>query len=263
MKKYAVTFVSVLVAVLLIAGGLHLPSVLAQSPVQQDGNGETRRTIRVSGTGAVSVTPDIAFIVVGVRTEAEEASAALSQNNQQTNELINALRQAGITQENIQTQYINLYPRYSDQPGQTGQTQVTGYIATNTVQARVNNISQVGQILDTAVQEGSNLIESIRFDVSDTEAAQQQAREEAFNNARQKAEQLADLASVQLGQVVSITETGGLPPRPFAAGGGAVGAEQAVPVEPGTQDVQIDLQVTWEIAGGPTIFEATTTPRAP
>jgi len=261
MKKIAVTTIIVTLVVILIVVGVSAPTAFAQPAGQQNVEDGTRRVISVSGSGFASVPPDTAVITIGVRTEAEEASAALDQNSQQMTELINALRQAGIAQDNIQTQYVSLSPRYSNQPTENGQPQVTGYIATNTVQVTILDIDQVGQILDTAVQSGGNLIESIRFEISDPQQAQQQARTQAFEDAREKADQLAQLAGVQLVQVISIVETSSLPPRPFAAGGAAeAAADMAVPIEPGTQNVQIDLQVSWEITGNQTV---TRTPIVP
>jgi uncharacterized protein YggE len=248
MNKLGTTLISLLVVLFLTAGLVFFSPVSAKAPAQQTTDGETMRTISVVGSGSASTQPDIAYVTVGVRTEAEEASEALSQNNQQMNDLIDTLLEAGLSTQDIRTQTINLFPQYSNEPNQTGQLEVIGYTATNTVEVRVSDIAEVGQILDTAVQQGSNLIENIRFDVSDSTEPLQQAREAAFNDARQKAEQLAELAGVQLGQVNAIYETSSQPPVPFATEGRAFAADQAVPVEPGTQDVQVSLQVTWEIA---------------
>ncbi len=260
MKRTGIVITSVvLLTALLAVSFLNRPAVYAQTP----GTGTGERTIQVSGAGTAFVEPDMAVVVVGVRTEAEAASEALNQNNEQASELILTLQEEGVAQSDIQTQQISLFPRYSDQPNQGDQPEITGYIATNTVQVRVRNISQVGTILDAAVQNGSNLIENIRFEVSDQAEALQQAREAAFTNAGEKAQQLADLAGVQIGQVVSIVETSSsTPPIPFDAGGRAV-AEMAVPVEPGSQSIQVFLQVTWEITGGQVGIPRTGTPGVP
>jgi uncharacterized protein YggE len=220
--------------------------------------------IQVNGSGTASVAPNNAVVVVGVRTEAETASEALTQNNEQVNELIPVLLDAGIASEDIQTQQISLMPRYSNQPVDDGQPEITGYIAINTVRVRIRDISQVGDILDTAVQNGGNLIESISFEVSQQDLALQQAREAAFDNARQKAEQLADLAGVQLGNLISIVEVSGSFPRPYGTGGAAEDmAQLAVPVEPGSQIIQVDLQVAWAITGGTAGGARTATPFVP
>lgn len=250
MKKNYLYLIGILLIAALLAGRLNFSTVSAQTPTQTPEGEEANRFIRVTGAGSASAQPDTAIIVVGVRTEAEEASAALDENNQQVTTLLAALNQAGIAQEDIQTQRISLNPRYEEQPGQPGQPVVTGYEAVNTVEVRVRDIDNVGQILDASVQAGGNLIEQIRFEVNDSNTVLGQAREAAFDDAREKAEQLASLAGVQLGNLISISESTVNFPRPFAAGGAAEQAARAVPVEPGTQEVQMFLEVTWAITGG-------------
>lgn len=250
MRKNILYLTGILLAAALILGGLNFSSAFAQTPTQTPEGEELNRFIRVNGAGSAAAQPDTAIIVVGVRTEAEEASAALTENNEQVSALLAALDQAGIAQEDIQTQRINLNPRYEEQPGQPGQPVVTGYEAVNTVEVKVRDIDNVGQILDTTVQAGGNLIEQIRFEVNDSSTVMGQAREAAFDDAREKAEQLAGLAGAQLGNLISISESTVSFPRPFAVGGEAQEADRAVPIEPGTQNVQVFLEVTWAISGG-------------
>jgi uncharacterized protein YggE len=247
MRKTVGILVSTVLMTALIVTGLNFSSVFAQAPEQAVDDGAIRRSISVSGAGSASAAPDMAVVVVGVRTEAEDAATALTENNQSMGDLIDALREAGIAQADLQTQQINLSPRYANQPNQTGQPQVTGYEAMNTLQVRVRDMDQVGEILDNAVQSGGNIIHSIRFETADAQDVLQQAREAAFNDARQKAEQLASLADVQLGSVITINETTSSLPRPFAVAAQTEAADRAVPVEPGLQDVDVTLQVTWEI----------------
>ena len=203
------------------------------------------RTLNVSGTGQASGQPDVAVVRLGVETEAEEAAAALSQNNEQMQALIDALQTAGIAEEKIQTQVVQLQPRY-EQPDPQGQgtPQLAGYRATNLVEVRVEDLSSLGELLDTAVQAGGNRIENIRFEFGDPADLQDQAREAAWNDARHKAEQLAELAGAELGEVMTITETSRTP-RPAVEPALGVQAEAHVPIQPGTQTMEIDIQVTW------------------
>lgn len=209
------------------------------------------RTISVNGTGSAQVQPDVALINFGVQTDAKTASEALAQNNEQMNAVLNTLRSAGIANNDIRTTIVQVYPRYDAPPqpqsGQNGQSTLAGYTATNSVEVRVRNLDNLGVILDKVVSAGGNRIDSIRFDVSNQDAAMQQAREAAMQNARNKAEQLARLSNGKLGAVVTITENSQGPivfdsiAREQAAGGAAV------PVAPGTQPVNVNLQVTWEL----------------
>ena len=88
------------------------PRASAQGDLPPAGQG----TVAVSGTGRIGVTPDRATVSLGVETEAPEASAALLQNSRQMQKLIEALQAAGLQSDAIQTQNIQLRPRY-EQPG--------------------------------------------------------------------------------------------------------------------------------------------------
>lgn len=242
-----------IVALLLIGGllmALLLPAapaqLLAQEVMDDDGD-EPQRTLSVSGTGQVSAQPDVAVASLGVQTEAEEAAAALTQNNQQMQALLDALQAAGIAEEDIQTQVVRLQPQYEQPEPQTqGTPQLVGYRATNLLEVRVEEISSLGEILDAAVQAGGNRIENIRFEVSDPSELLDQAREAAWNDALHKAEQLAELAGSELGPVMTISETGS-PPRPVVEQAVGAQAEARVPIQPGTQTVEISIHVSWTL----------------
>ena len=211
-----------------------------------DGDGP-QRTLSVSGTGTASGQPDVAVVTLGVETEAEEAAAALSQNNEQMQALIDALTEAGIAEENIRTQVVRLQPRYQQpEPQAQGTPELAGYRAINLVEVRVEELDALGEILDAAVQAGGNRIENIRFEISDPASLVDQAREAAWNDALNKAEQLAELAGVELGPVMTISETGQAP-RPVVERAVGGQAEAAVPIQPGTQDVEIAIHVTWSL----------------
>ena len=169
MKSKVQVFAVAFAVVALLAAGVALPAGYAQAQAQTPTTNPPIRSITVSGTGQVSVQPDTAVVVIGVKTQNAQANQALTQNNQQMNALINSLKQAGIPNQNIQTQYIQLQPVYSNQNNANTPQQVTGYTATNTVQVRVTDLTNLGSILDTAVQSGGNLIQNIRFEVSNPE----------------------------------------------------------------------------------------------
>jgi hypothetical protein len=203
-------------------------------------------TVSLSGRGTAEARPDVAVVRLGVQTEAESADVALSQNNQQVQALIQAMKEAGIAEENLQTQAIRLHPRYQD-PGEGQARELVGYVATNMVQVRTQDLENLGVLLDAAVQAGGNRIEGIRFEVSDPSSSLDEAREAAWNDARHKAEQLAALADRQLGPVLSI-QTSGQAPRPVlyeTAEGAARGG--GVPIEAGTQTLDVTIQVTWRL----------------
>ncbi len=246
-KSRVQMILAALLAVLVLAGGWwNAQPGHAQTPGPVESvNGEPLRTVTVSGTGQVRIQPDYALVRVGVQTEAGMANAALTANNEQMQSLLEALRQAGIAAEDIQTQTVQLQPRY-DQPGpQGGSPELSGYTARNVVQVRVDNLDNLGRILDQAIQAGGNTIEGIQFEISNPGELLDQARQEAFNEAQRQAEQLAGLAGAELGQTLTIQESGGGPPRPLAETTFAARAD--VPIEPGTQTVEVTILGTWRL----------------
>jgi uncharacterized protein YggE len=237
-------------ALLALQGGAGLAS--AQTAIGS-ATGQPTRTIHVSGDGQVSIQPDIAVVTLGVQTDATTAGEAMSQNSRQAQAVIDALKQAGVAARDIQTQQIQLQPRYQTvQPANSqtgGEPELVGYTAINTVQVRVRDLSKVGQLLDAAVASGGNRIQGIAFEVSDSSAALDLARTAAWDNAQQKAEQLARLAGGQLGAVLTVDESSQTP-VPFVQASPALARAAAVPIEPGAQTLTVHLDVTWLLSGG-------------
>lgn len=227
-----------------------------------------QRTITVTGTGRAGTQPDVAVLQVGVRTDADTAQEALTENNQQMQALLDALDDAGIAQENIQTSFVQLQPRYNQPTGDsTAPLEVIGYTAVNLVEVRLEQIDRVGEVVDAAVSAGGNTIDGIRFEISDPSGLYAEAMEAAMEDARLKAEQLAGFAGVELGDILSISE-GGFNAIPFAGGGALAQTDLAVPVEPGLQNITIQLMVTWAIepagrAGIPVTGGTSTPTRTP
>lgn len=239
--------VGVLLLGLFVLRGAPMADPLAaqEEPTVED---EPQRTLSVSGTGEAAAQPDTAVVTLGVETEAESAEEALDQNTEQMEGLLDALAEAGMPSQEIQTKAIRLEPRYEEvqrtEPnGQRRSRELVGYRALNTVEVRVRDIGMLGTLLDTAVEAGGNRIQSIRFEVSDAAELVDEAREAAWEDAEHKAEQLVELAGAELGDVLTINESSRTP-RPVAYE--QVEAEAAaVPIEPGTQTISVDVQVTW------------------
>jgi uncharacterized protein YggE len=231
--------------VLLILGTSFLSQTGRAQPARQTGADEagTQRTVSVTGAGRVSAQPDQATVRLGVQTEAESAADALAENSERMQALLEALRDAGVQDADIQTQTLQLFPRY-EQPVEGAAPALAGYTATNIVEARLRALDDLGAVLDAAVAAGGNSIDSIRFEVSDPAEALDQGRAAAMEDAQHKAEQLATLAGAELGEVLTISEATRTPPPVFEAAP-AADERVAVPIEPGAQTVEVEVQVTW------------------
>lgn len=236
--------IAALVVVLIGVSGYMIQTGQAQTPTQDAPN----RTVTVSGSGRVSAAPDTAIINIGVETQAETAETALADNNERMSALIETLKENGVEADNIQTTSINLQAQYEEEPRiNSDGRRLAGYRAQNMVEVRVTDLDNLGEVLDAAMQAGGNQIHGIRFEVSDSADLQDEARAAAVENARDKAEQLASLTDSDLGQVVTINETSRTPgPVVRAESFGAADAA-AVPVEAGTQTVEIQVEVTWQL----------------
>jgi uncharacterized protein YggE len=213
----------------------------------QEAGSEPVRTINVTGTGEVTLTPDIAYVSIGVRTEGEDAANAVAENNAKSDEVVEALLASGVDDNDVQTTNFNIYPQ--QQYDEQGNIQDTTYIVENTVRVVVRDLETIGELLNAAVEAGANSIYGVQFDVADDEAARSQARQAAVEDAQNQAEELAEAAGVGLGRVQSISTYGGQPIPLYEGKGGAgpMVLEAEVPISPGQLMLTVDVNVVYEI----------------
>jgi len=206
-----------------------------------------RNLITAQGTGTVRGTPDVVTIALGVQTTSASAQTALDDNNKLATETIAVLKDNGVAPEDLQTSQLSVYPTYGDQ------SQVTGYQVSNMVTAKLRDVSKSGAVIDAVGKSAGNAIrvQQLSFAIDDDSAPRAAARADAVQHARAQAKQLADAAGVALGPIHSITEiaaqnTPYYPPMDMAAGTAAVPA--APPVEAGSLELTVTVQVVYEIA---------------
>ena len=140
------------------------------------------RTLSVTGTGKAVMTPDIAYISIGVHTEESTAAEALQENNTRAQRVMDTLEKFGVEEKDIRTTNFSVYlsKRYDD----NGHVVSTTYVVNNTVYVTVRDLDSLGGLLDAVVKSGANDIDSIQFDVSDKSAALAAAQKAAVENAR-------------------------------------------------------------------------------
>ena len=242
---FVVTF---LILAALLAGFAGAAFAQTEAPVAQSEEAKVTRTVTVSGSGKVYLTPDIAYITIGVHTEGENAAEAVAENNAQAQKVIDALKAEGIPEKDIQTTNFSIYPQqeYDTEGKPTGKIK---YIVDNSVFVTVRDITQVGDVLDATVKAGANSISGIQFDVADKTAALSEAREAAVADAKVKADELASAAGVTLGEVQTISEyTSGGPQPMYDMRAAAPMAEAAsVPVQAGQMLLTVEVNMVYEI----------------
>ena len=241
------------VAAILIVAGLTAVPAAAQGTIATP-EARPPREISVSGQGRVTVTPDIATVTVGVEASQSSLAEAQSEATTKMEAIIQAATDAGIAKEDIVTTNfsVNVIQEY-DRNGNP--EQISGYRVSNQVELTVRQIDDLGTLLESVVAEGANAIYGISFSVDDPSAAASQARRQAVEDARQKAEELADAAGVEISGVLSITESSqtSRPPEPFETemqGASASRDEAApVPIQTGTNEITVAVQIVYEING--------------
>lgn len=206
--------------------------------------------ITVVGRGEAFGQPDEANVQVGVDTFAEEVIVATSENEAAIQAIIAALQAKGIAAEDIQTSNYSLWAEQIY--GERGPEGIAGYRVSNQVRVVIRDIENVGEILTAVIEAGANNIYGVSFSVADPAALEAEAREQAIANARERAESLAGLSGVSLGEVVSVSEViGQVPyPRMEGLGGGGyfpAGDSAATSISPGQLSYQVEVQVTFAI----------------
>lgn len=207
---------------------------------------DSARTITVQGEGTASAAPDMATVTTGVTTVAETAATALRDNNSATSRLLDVLTSAGVESRDVQTSSFNVNPEFRHDDRRRSEPEIIGYRVSNQLTVRIRDLDSLGEILDTLVQEGSNQISGIEFDISDKRELLEKARRGAVEDARQRAETYASAAGVSVGSPLKIEETerGPSPPYPMAR---MAMAESSVPVAAGEKELTVTISMQFEL----------------
>jgi len=207
------------------------------------------RTLSITGTGTVHVTPDIVSVSLAVQTQDGDVAQALAENNRRAGRLLAAVRNAGVADADMGTTFFAVTPQPQYDPMTGNPTGEIIYIVDNTITVTLRDVSRLGELLQVAVDAGANNIQGVSFSVDDPSAAEDQAREQAMTDARTRAEMLATAAGATLGAPISISTS---VYQPYVVGGYRAEAAMGiggggVPTTTGTMDVQVQVSVTYEL----------------
>jgi uncharacterized protein len=248
------------------------PAASANAPV---------RGITVSGVGKASGAPNVARSTIGVEARAGTAEEATADVNARMAQVIAAVKQAGVAAADVRTSTISLNfernyeqpPRPVDlpmpsatpavapaapgkaKPGATKPEPATPaaptvklpqgfYTASNSVEVTIRNLDAAGKVLSAATSAGANQLYGLRFELEDLTPLQAEARKKAVEDARGRAERLAQLSGVKLGPAISIIEAdgGGSGPVPMMA---MAKMDGAAPVERGELTISTTVQIVY------------------
>lgn len=245
MKKITMLIMSVLIVLALSACSFNFDSNANAGSLSAD------------GTGTVQITPDIAYINIGVQSKSEDVKSALDENNNLAAAISSTLENMGVAKEDIQTSSFNVYPMQDYGPTGMGYESPNGtmmpktyYQVDNIILVTVRDLGNIGQILDNTIQAGANSINSISFDVQDKEAAIAEARTKAIQNAQLQAQTTAAAAGVQLGKVLNLSVYSSGPAPYFDGKGGtamAAGYSSDVPISAGQLSITMTANIMYQI----------------
>jgi len=230
-----------ILVILILAFGLALTTVFMTYPERTD------QVIEVTGTYSVTIEPELARLRVGYVNTGNTAEDAQQENAGVISAVKAALAAEGV--DDIETVSFSVYPEY-DWSFET--RKVTGYTARHILLIETENIGEVGNYIDAAVNAGANQVDSIAFDVSEEkrEDAQAEALSKAAESAREKADAIADGLGRRVVKVVSITDQSYSFGPVYRDYGFAAVAEEAVPTEitPGDLEISASVRATFGVA---------------
>lgn len=218
------------------------PSVVQASDLAQVAS------IKVVGFGEALGQPDEAQVTVGVETFAPKVNDATAENEATIEAILTALEKAGIDADDIQTSNYSLWAE--QKYGDNGPEGIAGYRVSNQVSVVIRDIDKVGDVLAAVTSAGANSIYGVQFSVADPVALEGEAREKALENARQRAESLAQLSGLTLGDIRAIDEASNQFSAPLPMGGGGFGggaADSSTSISPGQLSYQSQVQVTFDV----------------
>lgn len=246
--------------VLILAFAVNLVSIENQATAQQTTPFPSReKIISVTGTATTSVDPDLLVIQFGVETQEKTAKEALESNSLIMTDIINSIKNVGITEDELSTSRLNIMPIYdSYQDKQTGRytQELIGYRVSNILMVETESMDKAADIIDGAVEAGANRIDSVYFTLSPQKQLEIKDNliAEAVKNAESKANKaLAPLNHKIIGvKAVSLSEFGIPYPTPIYAQGGFDMAEASIaraptPVFSSDQDVTTTASVMFLI----------------
>lgn len=203
--------------------------------------------IWVTGQGEAMAVPDLALLSLGIEAQAGTVSEAQAQAIEAMGKVMEALKNNGVAEKDIQTQRFSIYP-ITKWIRDEEEEEIIGYRVTNMVLAKIREVDEAGAIIDAVAQAGGDYtrIQGISFTIDDPAPYYEEARTEALEDAENKAEQLADLAGVRLGKPTYISE-GAIYQPPISREDVAPVPGAVTPISPGELKITLNVQVAYTI----------------
>ena len=248
-------------AVILVAGLVIF--LLAQMSYQQRLlDQQNQNQVTVSGEGKVYVKPDIALISLGVTTQGTTVADVTKNSTDKMNAVIAVVKKLGVEDKDIETTNYNLSPRYETQPVvynmmypatpvRGSSQEIVGYTLDQNVQVKIRDFAKIGDILSQTTAVGANVVGSLQFSIDNPEQYRDQARAQAIAKAKANAKNLSKESGVKLGKLINIYENYNpyyaMSSKAVGMGGGTDVAVPAPTIEPGQQEVNVTINLTYRV----------------
>lgn len=209
--------------------------------------------ITVNGDGKVYASPDILIANVAITENAPTTKEALTMTNNKVRQILEIAKAEWVSEKDILTTNVSMYPHYNYT---NGSSVVDGYDSTQSLSIKIKKLDTVATILDKLSAVDGLQIQSTSYDIENKEKVYEQARELAYKKANSKAKQLADLAGVRLGKVISITDMSVdiynpvypmYEARNMAVWFGGASTDSAAPMSPGEMSFDMTVSVVYSI----------------
>ena len=227
------------------------PPAPAPVVVQESASGSQQTGIWVDGTGSAAAAPDVADLSFGVETRADTVADARAEAASAMDAVIASLGTNGVAGDDIRTTHFSIQPVTVYEEGPRGEQtpKIVGYRVSNFATARIRDLGAVGGIIDAAAAAGGDAvrINGIGLAVDDPQPLEVEARKLALEDATAKAEQIASVMNVTLGDPVYISQYGGAPRVARESVAFAVAADASTPISGGQQEIRVGVQVVFAI----------------
>lgn len=243
----AVTTAIVILSIAILTAMEHnFTNVVAQTDLTNN------NTLFVSGSASNQTKPDKVTVSLGVETTDSTAQAALTSNSNLMNKVLEALKAAGVQENETSTSTFNITPNYN-YSSNNNQGRLIGFTVSNSIQIESSSIESVSKWIDGAVSAGANNVNNIYFSLSNQKSDEMKNSllKDAIDNAKTKADIAASAAGLKVIGVKSIIvgEAGSPPPVPvyktdaLRPGAGA----SSTPIISGQQEISATVSIIYLI----------------
>ena len=215
--------------------------------------------IWVNGQATVTVEPDLVLLNIGVEAIDETVAEARAEAAEAMDAIVAAVKANGLEDQDVQTQSFNIWPQYEYPEVTSGGTRtrkqvLVGYTVSNSARIKIRDVDAVGTIIDSVAEAGGDAtrIDGINFSIEDPKPFMTQLRDEAVQDAVAKAEHLASLTGVEVGDLLFIGEVsaGSRREQPFmveSMGMARAMSDSATSISGGELQLSLNVQAAFSI----------------